>query len=237
MVNKVSKFIHRTVKEHVNYLIGLTGIILFVFFYCVALNTAGLIQSLLIDLSAGSLIIAITILIVDSIKQRHLALNVQSSAVRGVSKIQMANFSIVNMLGDHHFHDLDKHQSQLLEKISKSLKNKSKHPKSYIEEYIDRLLELDNDSLLKNMDKEQVTKLQKYFINLEQICINVMETYSFAFSNKSKEAIIDLQEIANTTLMGLQDKHFSNKSDQNITSQLVSIYLDRFRNFQKLKKY
>ncbi len=223
------------IKNYPNSITAISGVIGFVIFYLWARQASGINQDLLINLAASSLVICATVLIVEKIKERHRRLTLEGAAVSGVSKIQMSNFDIIHMLGNFHYNDLNKLQTEYIKAISKTAKVPKKN---YTDDYIDKMLKIDIAEQLKGMDKRTLTRLLKYFGRTEDVCSSVALTYSYALSNSARESLIKLNEtlgMTTATLANLVD--LNSEANELSASYCIWLYLNDFRKFQVIKKY
>lgn len=222
-------YISNVLRDHPRYFIFGFGVLGFAIFYFIALVSTGLHADLFINLAASSLVIAVTTLIVDTILEKHRRLDLQGAATQGVSKIQMANFEVVTMVGDYHFHDLKALQKEHLDNL---LKKKNK--KNYVDDYFIRLLNLDNEKLLDGMSARQFTELRKDLERSMRVHAEVMDVYAYSFNNKLRENLIRWNEITELLVYSISDRELNQRNGYIRASQIMSIYLSNFQEFQKL---
>lgn len=220
------------IRDYPNYLICAIGIVGFVVFYLAARSSTGLNSDLLVNLAASSLIIAATVIVVDVVRAKHHRLNVRGAAISGVSKVQMANFGVVTMLGDHHFHDLSALQDEHL----KNLLKKPARKKSYMDDYLVRLLGTDHDKLLDGLSANDLRKLRGNLVSSVDVCATSIDTYAYAFDNRLREHLIDFRETVYYAAYSLSDAQLAASGGLVRASQMVSIFLKKFQEFQKMAK-
>jgi hypothetical protein len=222
------------IKNYPNYIISIVGAVGFIGFYLSARATEGINSSLLVNLAAGSLIISVTVLVVDAIRSKQQRLSVEGAAVGGVSKIQMANFEVITILGDNQFHDLQTLQDQYIKDLTS---NKAVPKKNYIDNYLVRLLNADDKKLLNGISNPQLNKLRNILTKSLETCDTTMSAYSYAFNNKLRGHLLNFRDTIRLCSSSLLDNQLTRQSGTERASQMLSIYLKQFQEFQNMKKY
>ncbi len=220
------------IRDYPNYIIFAIGVIGFVIFYLAARSQTGLNSDLLVNLAASSLIIAVTVLVVDALREKHHRLNVRGAAVSGITKIQMANFGVITMLGNHHFHDLKVLQDEHL----KNLLKKSARKKSYMDDYLVRLLATDHEKLLDGLSATELRKLRDILASSVDTSATVIDTYAYAFDNKLREHLLSFRETVYYSAYSLADVQLAASGGLVRASQMMSIVLEKFQEFQRMAK-
>ncbi len=99
-----------------------------------------------------------------------------------------------------------------------------------------RLLATDHEKLLDGLSATELRKLRDILASSVDTSATVIDTYAYAFDNKLREHLLSFRETVYYSAYSLADVQLAASGGLVRASQMMSIVLEKFQEFQRMAK-
>ena len=175
-MQKITKYL----IYHPNQTIIFSGILLAVIFYLFSLTSTGKLSDLLINLSASMIIITVTVLLVDKLRELNIRSRKQTSRDEAINQIKGANTGIIMTLVLTSIRPIDDYRKDFLKAGEVANDGSISSFSDLQEKYARALLNIDNKTMLKHQKIDKLYLIKSTVESLEKSLVSTLNLYEFA---------------------------------------------------------
>lgn len=172
--------------------ISLVGLLLAVILFIISTITNGKLSDLLINLSASMVIVTLTVIFIDKLRELNILHKKKRALDSAFAQIKSANIGITMTLTLSSIRPIGEFQSEFV-KAGEEANNAN--PKAFDEfwlKYARKLGELNNKQMLKHQLEDKLGLIKNTVDSLESSLISTMNLYEFAFDIETRSLIVEM---------------------------------------------